>query len=195
MPPLAAARVWLLPLPDYLRVIGEHALAWRAHVWCFALGAVLTAVGFVFSTPLVSEGGLGGAVLVAGLLVYALAAPLWLAALAFRLDPTVRAAAEREDDYAVRAFETLSRWAASLYAIYMVLAYLAVALFGAAFIGSRRVPDLLAWATLLFGAAGAVSFGLSLPPRMGMRSLFDLPALVHVPQLAIGIALLLSQRR
>jgi hypothetical protein len=181
MPSLSRERVWMLPLPEYLRVIATHERQWRAHAWLFAIGTVLMALGLTFVARSVVSG-----YALAALFLYALVAPLWLAHLAYRMDMTSKAA---HDDDARATFELVGYWTGSLYTIYMVGGYFSIALLGAALAGGPLIP---AWCAQILMALGAVS-GFShwggWPQVAGMRSPFDLPVLVQLFPLFAAIPL------
>jgi len=180
MPPLARTKVWILPLPDYLRVIREHELAWRAHAWGFAVGTVLMGIGLVVLAP-----SLENATALAAAALYVIVAPLWLCALAFRLDMTVGAA--RDADPGV--FDVLGRWVGSLYTVFMVGGFYAIALVGVSLLDGGPVPAWTAWVLVAFGVAAGLSHGFGYPRLMGMRSPFDLPVLVQLVPLFVAIPL------
>jgi len=180
MPPLAIRSVWVLPLDQYLKVIREHELAWRAHSWAFATGTVLMAIGlWLFARASSSPFALAAAAL------YATVAPAWLGTLAFRLDITVWAS--RGEPPAV--YEFIGRWSSSLYAIFMVGGYWAIALLGVALSDDGRVPIWTAQVVFVLGVVAAVWFGIGKPRIAGIRSLFDLPLLVQLIPLFVAIPL------
>jgi hypothetical protein len=181
MPSLARSSVWMLPEPEYFRTIGTHETQWRAHAWLFALGAVLMGVGLAFAAQ-----GIPSRSAVAALVVYLLVAPAWLAHLAFRLDLTVGAA---HDERLRSAYRQLGPWTGSLYNLFMVGAYFAVALLGLALVDRPLVPAWTAWVLIAFGAVAAVSHWAARPNLMGMRSPFDLPVLVQLAPLFVAIPL------
>ncbi len=192
MPPLARTRVWMLELNRYLRVIDRHRLAWIAHVWCFVFGVVLTAIAFTLLVPILWRGGDPGFGL-AGAVTYAIVAVLWLAALAYRLEITLWAATTHlETGQAPAIYEPLGKWAGSLYEIYMVVALLAEASIGAGLLASGVAPTWVGYAWLVFGLLGAASFGFGFPRVAGMRSLWDMPLMIHVMPLVGGLAVLLG---
>lgn len=181
MPSLARSSVWMLPQPEYFRVIAAHETQWRAHSWLFAVGTLLMGVGLTFVARSVMSG-----LVLASLFLYVMVAPLWLAHLAFRLDLTVKAAR----DESVRAlFDALGHWTSSLYTIFMVGSYAAIALLGGALVGTPLVPAWTAWVLIVFGVGAALSMWTGYPRLMGMRGAFDLPVLVQLVPLFVAIPL------
>jgi len=181
MPSLARERVWILPQIDYFRVIREHEAQWRAHAWLFAIGTVLMGLGLAFAARAIPN-NYG----IAAFVLYLLAAPLWLAELAFRLDFTVHAA---RDSVAGALFDALGHWAGSLFTIFMVGSFFAIALLGAALAETSLVPSWCAQILIALGAVSGFSHWSARPRVAGMRSPFDLPVLVQLFPLFAGIPL------
>jgi hypothetical protein len=152
----------------------------------FAVGVLLTLTGLIV---------LGGVLRAAGARVatdlgqaaFAFGGALWLASLAFRATATFSAARETVASGAVPSwFEPLRAWSGALFAIYMVLAYLAIAAYGRALLQTRLVPRWLARAHLIFGLAGALGFVVRLP-------VFAPPLMIHLPLGLLGLVLLEAQ--
>jgi len=181
MPSLSRERVWMLPQPEYFRVIREHEAQWRAHAWLFALGTVLMGIGLGFVARTTANG-----LALAAAILYGLVAPLWLADLAFRLDLTVWAA---RGGAAGALFDAIGHWSGSLFNIFMIGSFFAIALLGAALADASVVPAWTAWVLIAFGVAAGVSHWASWPRLMGMRSPFDLPVLVQLVPLLVAIPL------
>lgn len=181
MPSLARSSVWMLPEDAYFAVIREHEKQWRAHSWLFAVGTVIMGAGLAFIARSTQS-----AVAIASLFGYVVVAPLWLAHLAFRLDLTARAA---RDERARSAFEMLGPWTASLYTMFMVGGYYAVALLGLALVDGALVPPWTAWIVVVLGVTAGTSHWAGWPSVMGMRSPFDLPVLVQLVPLFVAIPL------
>ena len=179
MPP---GRVFMSPLPEYLRIIRENEWRWRSSAWGFAVSTVLMAIGLVFASSVTASRWYG----IAAFVVFVVVAPCWLGTLALRLDLTV-AAARGSVDHAW--YDAIGKWSGSLYAIFMVGGHAAVALLGASFIGDPRVPQWAAWTTAALGSIEALSFWVGWPRAFGMRSLFELPVLVPLVPLFVAIPL------
>lgn len=184
MPSLARSSVWMLPLPAYLRVIRQHERQWRAHAWLFAVGTVLMGLGLIFAAR-----GIPNNYASAAFVLYVIVAPSWLAHLAFRLDMTAAAA---RDERVVPSFEALGPWTGSLYNMFMVGGYFAIALLGAALVDGALVPSWTAWVLVVFGTLAGLSHWAAWPGVMGMRSPFDLPVLVQLVPLFVAIPLAVS---
>jgi hypothetical protein len=184
MPTLARERVWMLPQPDYFRVIREHESQWRAHVWLFVVGTVLMGIALGLIARLVGSG-----LAFAAAVLYTTVAPLWLAELAFRLDLTVSAA---RGGAAAALFDALGHWTGSLFNVFMVGGFFSIALVGAALAEGTLVPPWCAQVLMAFGAVSGFSHWGARPRVMGMRSPFDLPVLVQLVPLFAAIPLAAS---
>lgn len=174
-------RVFMSPLPEYLRIIRENESRWRASAWGFATSTVLMAVGLLLATSIGSH-----PYSLAAFAVFVVVAPCWLATLALRLDLTVSAARGQVDP---TWYDAIGKWSTSFYGFFMVGGHAAVALLGASFIGHASVPQWAAWATVVIGALQAVSFWIGWPRVFGMRGLLELPVIVPLLPLFVAIPL------
>ena len=185
-----AARFFLRPLPtrEYLQVIDENRSEWLWIAACFAAGVLLTLAGMVVLAVALREAGdrvwseLGRAAFSCGTV-------LWLAAIAFRATATVTAARETVASGAVPEwFEPLRAWAGALFAIYMVLAYLAIGAYGQAMLATRVAPRWVALTHVFFGLAGAAGFVARVPA-------FLPPLMIHLVPGILGVTLLVMLAR
>jgi len=176
--------VFLSPLPEYLRIIRENELRWRASAWGFAVSTVLMAVGLAVATSIGSR-----LFAIAAFTVFLVVAPCWLGTLALRRDLTVAAASGRVD---AAWYAAIGLWSTSLYGFFMVGGHASVALLGTSFIGYAGVPQWAAWTTAVLGAAQALSFWVGWPRLFGMRGLLELPVIVPLLPLFVAIPLVAS---
>jgi hypothetical protein len=174
-------RVFMSPLPEYLRIIRENERRWRASAWGFAVSTVLLAVGLAVATSVGAH-----VFAIAAFAVFVVVAPCWLATLALRLDLTVAAARGSVDQ---TWYDTIGKWSTSLYGFFMVGGHAAVALLGASLIGSQLVPAWAAWTTAALGTVQAVSFLIGWPRPFGMRGLLELPVIVPLLPLFVAVPL------
>jgi hypothetical protein len=79
-------------------------------------------------------------------------------------------------------------WSNALFAVYMVLAYLAIAAYGRALLDTALVAPWLAKTHVIFGLAGAVGFAVRIP-------VFDPPLMIHLVPGILGIVLLVKGQR
>lgn len=147
----------------------------------FLLGALCTLAGFVGLRTMLREGDDWLSRL--GLAGFQFGAALWAIHLVFRVT-VVLPVAEGMETAPPPWFPPLRMWAGGLYAIYMVLAYLAVAAFGGALAKTQWIGKGWGRAFLVFGLLAAVTFA---SPAGG---LFRPPLMVHVPLYAMGVLLM-----
>jgi hypothetical protein len=177
-------RWWFgIPVREFLEMVAANTAAWLFIAAAFAVGVLLTLAGLVLLGGVLRAAGARGATDL-GQAAFLFGGALWLASLAFRATATVSAAKETVASGAVPAwFEPLRAWSGALFAIYMVLAYLAIAAYGRALLRTRLVPRWLARAHLIFGLAGALGFLVRVP-------VFAPPLMIHLPLGVLGLVLL-----
>jgi hypothetical protein len=185
----AAARFFRgLAVREYLETIDAHRVAWLLIAGSFAAGVLLTLAGLLLLGVALREAG-DRLWSVLGQAAYLFGAVLWLATLAFRATATVAAARETVAVGAIPTwFEPMRSWAGALFAIYMVLAYLAIAAFGKALLGTTLAPRWLARTHLIFGLLGAAGFLARVP-------LFNPPLMIHLVPGILGVTLLVARAR
>ncbi len=181
-PPLL--QVWSAAQDAYLRLVHAHRAAWLATNLLFAGATVLTAAGLWLLPAAVGEPGVPLAQVAAA--IYALAAALWLAALAFRLAVTPRVAADLLAGGSVDpAYGVLNAWAGGLFAAFTLLAGTSLGAIGAALLVGGSLPGFAGWFAIVIGAvvvAGYLRFG-------------DMPPFVsYLPTGLLGIVVLLAAR-
>lgn len=174
-------RVFMSPLPEYLRIIRENEWRWRASAWGFAVSTVLMAVGLALATSVGAH-----VFAIAAFAVFVVAAPCWLGTLALRLELTVAAARGSVDQ---GWYDAIGKWSTSLYGFFMVGGHAAVALLGASLVGDPRVPAWTAWTIAVLGGLQAISFLIAWPRPFGMRGLLELPVIVPLLPLFVAIPL------
>jgi hypothetical protein len=174
-------------LLEFLNIVAAHQVAWFWIAGSFALGVLLTLVGFIVLGATLRAAGdriwseLGQA-------AYLFGSILWLASIAFRATATVSAAKETASSgIAPLWFEPLQAWSSALFAIYMVLAYLAIAAYGKALLTTGLAPRWVARTHLIFGLLGAVGFLARVP-------MFNPPLMIHLMPGILGVVLLVHLR-
>lgn len=168
---------------EFLEIVAAHQVAWLWIAGCFALGVVLTLMGLIV---------LGASLRAAGervwceigQTVFLLGSILWLASIAFRATATISAAKDTASSGVVPPwFEPMRAWSGAFFAIYMVLAYLAIAAYGKALLATGLAPPWIARAHLIFGLLGAVGFVARIP-------MFNPPLMIHLLPGILGVVLL-----
>jgi hypothetical protein len=176
---------WWFPIPvrEYLDLIAANQVVWLWIAAAFAVSVLMTLAGFVALGASLRAAGdrlwseLGQAAFLFG-------GVLWLASLAFRATATISAAKETVASGVVPAwFEPLRAWSGAIFAIYMVLAYLAIAAFGKALLSTGLSPRWIAKAHIIFGLVAAVGFIARVP-------VFAPPLMVHLLPGILGVVLL-----
>ena len=123
--------------------------------------------------------------------LYFVAAPIGIAALALQFAFSLwQEGGIDRGERRPELFDVSERWAFVLIEIYLVLAFGAIAAYGASLAATSLVPPWLAAASIAFGVAGSMSMVTRLP-KLGALVLADLPLWIQVWALAIGVALLL----
>jgi hypothetical protein len=152
-----------------------------AHNWTsgtFLVATILTLFGFSLFARASDEAG-DRFLSFLGLVAYLLGAVFWIMHLAFRLTVQISAAQQATLTGTDPAwYEPWRFWNSLLFGFYHVLAYLAIALNGAAILKTGLLPRWVGWIWILFALLMLPSFG---PPLM-----------VHIP-LWLGGMLVLRQ--
>ncbi len=169
-------RVWL-------RLVGKHPSLWFWATLSLIAGPIVTLMGFgLLSALLHGAGDPGYAQL--GLLALAFGAVLWVINLAARLSIDPWAAKLLAETGAIpESYTAISLWTGVLFAIYTVLTFAALALYGGAILATPSLPHWVGWASILYGLAGLVYFAV-------MR---DAPPFLHyLMPVLLGVLLLLA---
>ncbi|MGH9839642.1 MAG: hypothetical protein ACREEM_12750 [Blastocatellia bacterium] len=152
------------------------------HLWTsvnFLLANVITLAGLALFTLALREAG-DRYFSILGLLFFTFGAVFWTLHLAFRLTVMVRAAQELNlSSGPPQWFEPWRDWAALLFGIYSVLAYVGLAAYGGALLKTGWLPRWVGWTCVVAGLLAAPLGGL--------------PLFIHVPLWLAGI-LTLKQR-
>lgn len=86
-------------------------------------------------------------------------------------------------------YTALGHWTGTHFNMFMIGGFFAIALLGAALVQSTLIPPWSAWVLVVFGTVAGVSHWTARPGVMGMRSPFDLPVLVQLAPLLVGLPL------
>jgi hypothetical protein len=178
----ALVRVWAGPRERYLAIIGEHRRAWYVLNAGFSLATISTAAGLGILAAASDVTTARGAWLIAVAVAYALGGVQWLAMLAIRAvrDPLLAdmVAQERPTEPAesLLGAATSGLFAAFVYTTALTLIALAAVL-GLA--GGVAAP-----VAVVAGAVAALVLAVQL------RTGDCIPAILYVPSLVVGVALL-----
>jgi hypothetical protein len=126
------------PPQVWLRLVGKHPTLWRRATLSFIAGPIVALMGFgLLSAVLHGAGDQGYAQL--GLLALAFGAVLWVINLAARMSIDPWAARLLAETGAIpESYSAISLWTGVLFAIYTILTFAALALYGGAILAT---PD------------------------------------------------------
>jgi hypothetical protein len=172
-----------VPAMEFYESIAAEPHWWQAVNLTFSTGIIVTAMGLALFSTLLHEAG-DAIFAEQGLVVFLIAAAVWVVQMVGNLSMATWAADEVAHTGAIpptaeawpRAFELLVH-------TYMVLAYVATALFGAGIVASGLLDPWAGGVALVAGVAGAASVMLT-GPRLAI------PLLIHVVPAALGVLLL-----
>ena len=149
----------------------------------FLLGALTTLAGFAVLSTVLCESG-DRILSQLGLISFLVAIVCWALHLAFRATVILHAAEQIAlTGVAPPWFEPLRAWAGLMYAIYMVMAYLAIAAYGAAMRKTGWAGKAWGRAFVVFGLVAAVGF------VAGLRA-FQPPLVVQFAPYVMGMLIL-----
>ena len=170
-----------LPPREWLPLVFDHPRLWRWGTILFISGVVVTILGLAMFTSLLRDAG-DRTFSLLGLIAFAFGSVLWVISLAFRLSIDPWAAQETAKTAVMPEFYVpLTRWTGVLFVIYTVLAFSALAAYGAAVLSTGVLPHWVGWLAIVYGLAGLGLLGFTGAP----------PFLHHLMPILIGILLLL----
>ncbi|MBI3986165.1 MAG: hypothetical protein HY343_04565 [Lentisphaerae bacterium] len=173
------------PAREFYDSITAHPKWWLLVNGCFALGIVLTAIGLTAFQSLLTGAGDSVFSKVAWM-SFLIGTTLWLVLFTFNLSMVVWAARETASQGAVPvSSEAWLLWMEQIVILYMLLAYLSIAAYGAALLNTSLLANWMGWISVIVGLAGAASILLR-------GSGFAIPLLIHIIPFMIGILLLLN---
>jgi hypothetical protein len=171
-------RVWLVPRAEHIAMVGAHRRAWHVLNAGFAAATVATTAGLAVMAVVISTGDTALAALVAGTTAYAIGGTLWCVVLAMRSRVTPALVGRPDADPAATL---LAEAQSGLFAGFVLATAVALVMIGIALVIGGQVSVVAAAAAVI---VGVLAFGIQLATG-------DLvPAVLYLPTLAIGIALL-----
>jgi hypothetical protein len=174
--------IFTLPVREHLLAVAKNPIAWRwANIFMGAAVVVLVA-GLTMLTTILEEAGEHGLSHL-GLAGFLLAAVLWVIFSAFRASVTISVAKETATTGSVPPYyEVLAQWGFTLFYIYALVGFLALAAYGGSLLQAGLLPPWAGWGTILFSMVTLASLLISGDA---------LPAYHYLPPLLIGILLLI----
>lgn len=158
--------IYSLPPQEVLGVVFHHQALWWWTNAFFMGSTMVTMLGLALLTTLLREAG-DRSFSQLGLILFVLAATLWLIQRAVPLSIDTWAAQQMArtgvmPDYYV----PLTLWTQTLFVIYTLLAFSALAAYGGAMLSTRVLPQWMGWLTIVYGLAGLGLMGFTgdVPP-------------------------------
>ena len=180
----ALFRVWFAPRDEHLALVRAHRRAWMAINAGFTVATVVTSAGLAVLAGNVAAADGPRAILTAAAVVYASAGSLWCVVLAIRTRTTPALAELVVAGTPTEPAETILGAAlGGLFAAFILATSAALVVLGATIAGSGLIADPLAWLTTLIPAVVLLGY---------LRSGDAIPALLYLPTLLVGLALLLG---
>jgi hypothetical protein len=180
----ALFRVWFLPRDEHLALVRTHRRGWAAISAGFTIATVLTSAGLAVLAGNVDAADGPRAVLTSAVVAYAIAGSLWCAVLAIRTRTTPALAELVAAGAPTEPAETLVGAAlGGLFAAFILATSAALVVLGATLAGSGLIAAPMAWLATLIPVVVIVTF---------FRSGDAVPAVLYLPTMFVGVALLLG---
>ena len=173
-------RVFLVSRAEHIAIVAAHRRGWYVLNGGFAAATVATTAALAILAFVVESADTVRAGLIAGTTTYAVGGVLWCAMLAIRSRVTPALAGRSDPDPAGRLLEEAQ---GGLFAGYVLMTAVALVLFGIALAVGSGVSIVVAGLAILVGA-GALVIQLATGDLV--------PAVLYLPTLVIGVALLVG---
>jgi hypothetical protein len=171
-------RVFLVPRAEHIAIVAAHRRGWYVLNGGFAAATVATTAALAMLALVVDAGDAARGGLIAGTTTYAVGGVLWCAMLAIRSRVTPALAGRGDPDPAGRLLEEAQ---GGLFAAYVLMTAVALVVLGVTLAVGGGVSIVVAALTILVGV-GALAIQLVTGDLV--------PAVLYLPTLALGIALL-----
>ena len=179
-------RVWTAPREEHLALVAAHPVPWRMANVGFTVATVLTAAGLSVLAGSISVDEGPRAALVAGAVAYAVAGSLWCAILAIRTQTTPAIAAMVAAGAQTEPAETLiGSVIGGLYTSFLLTTGAALIATGLALALSGGSASLVGWLAMIVAVLAVARH---------VTSGDVIPAVIYLPSLLVGLALLLVGR-
>lgn len=173
-------------IKEYLTIIHDHKINWYVIHGFFMAGVIITVFGIYLLSQVLLSDGKNHVLPIISLAAISLGSVFWLLNIAFRLTVTFWAADSLTVSGTVHTtFQTWMDWSNLIFAIYMVLAYLAIGCIGIVIKDITWIPAWTGWFCLIFGFAGAIGYLIRFV-------FFEPPLMIHLPFIILGIMILIK---
>ena len=184
--PIRWLEVWFSPLERYLELIATHRKAWSWMNGLMIAAVVLTTAGLSVLAAVTSRPAI-----IAGAAAYGIGSVCWVMVASYRSTASVWAADRLASTGRMpEAFEAVDRWMGLLFRLYILMAYSSELAVGAGLLQTALVPSWSAWIMVILGVGGFLSQMPGTNRISPLRSVFEVPIVVHVAPALIAIALL-----
>ena len=173
-------RIWMVPRAEHIAIVAAHRRGWYALNGGFAAATVATTAALAMLALVVDTGDAARGGLIAGTTAYAAGGVLWCAMLAIRSRVTPALAGPGDPGSGGRLLEEAQ---GGLFAAFVLMTAVALVVIGVTLAVGGGVSVVVAALAILVGA-GALVLQLATGDLV--------PAVLYLPTLAIGIALLVG---
>ncbi|HCG00786.1 MAG TPA: hypothetical protein DEV93_09625 [Chloroflexi bacterium] len=184
--PIRWLEVWFSPAERHLELIAAHRGAWSWINGLMIAAVVLNAAGLsvLGASTLQPE-------VIAGATGYSIGSVWWVIVASYRSTTALWAADRLASTKRLpEVFEALDGWMGLAFRIYILIAYGSELVVGAGLLQTAVVPNWTAWIVVLLGVGGFLSQMPGTTRISALRSMFEVPIVVHVAPAVVAITLL-----
>jgi len=185
--PIRWLEVWFSPRERSLELIAAHRSAWSWINGFMIAAVVLNAAGLSVLAASTSRPAL-----IAGATGYAVGSVWWVMVASYRSTASGWAADRLASTRRLpEVFEALDGWMGLLFRLYILMAYGSELAVGAGLLQTTLVPVWSSWTVIVLGVGGFASQMPGSTRISVLRSVFEVPIVVHVAPTVIAITLLI----
>ena len=184
--PIRWLEVWFSSLERHMELIAAHRRAWSWINGLMIAAVALNAAGLSVLAAVTSRPAI-----IAGATAYGIGSVWWVMVASYRSTASVWAADRLVSTQRMpEVFEALDGWMGLLFRLYTLMAYGSELAVGAGLLQTALVPSWSAWIMVVLGIGGFLSQMPGTNRISALRSVFEVPIVVHVAPALIAIALL-----
>ena len=178
--------VWFSSQERSMELIAAHRQAWSWINGLMIAAVILTTAGLTVLAAVTSRPAI-----IAGAATYGIGSVWWVLVASYRSTASVWAADRLASTGRIpEAFEAVDGWMGLLFRLYVLMAYGSELAVGAGLLQTALVPSWSAWIMVVLGIGGFLSQMPGTNRISALRSVFEVPIVVHVAPALIAIALL-----